>query len=195
MILLFCAEGLRVAENFLVSRIPAAALPQVFKKWLPKNPLMLSVALIFALVTLSGQIPASSATKAYLPESDGGRRDQKNLGLVIKKNIPPGKIMTRWARIAFYSERDWMNIPNTNYDGIMEAARKGGARFLIVDGGLWAIRPELGDELFQPFVPGTFQNGTYFNNNKDAFTKPGLRPFMIYINDPTSMGVAVYEII
>jgi 4-amino-4-deoxy-L-arabinose transferase-like glycosyltransferase len=27
MILLFCAEGLRVAENFLVSRIPAAALP------------------------------------------------------------------------------------------------------------------------------------------------------------------------
>jgi hypothetical protein len=196
VILLFCAEGLRVAENFFVSRIPSESVPRVFKQWLPKNPLMLSCALIFALVTLSGQIPASSATKkAYLPESDGGRRDQKNLGLIIKKNIPPGKIMTRWSRIAFYAEREWVNIPNTSYDGIMDAARKNGARFLIVDGGLWAMRPELGAELFQPFVPGVFKNGIYFNNNRNALARPGLRPFMIYINEPTSMGVAVYEII
>ncbi|GAM09067.1 hypothetical protein OR1_01341 [Geobacter sp. OR-1] len=195
VILLFCAEGLRTAENFIVSRLHPESLPTVVKQWLPQNPLTLSAALVYALITFAGQIPDSSATKEYLPESDGGRRDQKHLGLVLKQNLPPGKIMTRWARIAFYSEREWVNIPNTDYNGIMTAAQEAGAKFLIVDGGLWEIRPGLGEDLFEPFVPGAFANGTYFNNDKNSIVKPGLRPFMIYLNDPTSMGMVVYEII
>jgi len=194
VVLLFCAEGLRVVENFAFSRLPPRFLNPKITKWEQYNPITVVTAALFAIMTLYSQIPDSSAKKAYLPESDGGRRDQKNIGLVIKNNLPPGKIMTRWSRIAFYSEREWMNIPNAGYNEIITAAREGGAKYLIVDGGLWAIRPELGVELFEPFKPGAFKNGIFFNNNSNAIIKPGLKPFMVYINDPTSMGAAVYEI-
>ncbi|MBT0665306.1 glycosyltransferase family 39 protein [Geobacter pelophilus] len=193
VVLLFCAEGLRVTETFVVSRL-RCSWPPVVKQWLPYNPVMLAAALVFAVITVSPTILERSSATEYLPESDGGRRDQKNLGLVLKKNLPSGKIMTRWSRIAFYSEREWANIPNTDYDGILTAARRAGARFLIVDGGLYDIRPGLGEDLFQPFVPGALPNGIFFNNDKKNFVKPGLRPFMIYLNSPTSMGVIVYEI-
>jgi 4-amino-4-deoxy-L-arabinose transferase-like glycosyltransferase len=193
VILLFCAEGLRVTENFAVSRL-RFTLPPVIEQWLPYNPVTLAVALTFAAITVSPILLERSPATEYLPESDGGRRDQKHLGLVLKNNLPPGKIMTRWSRIAFYAEREWVNIPNADYKEIIYAARRAGARFLIVDGGLYDIRPGLGDELFEPFVPGAFANGIYFNKNSNNFVKPGLRPFLIYLNDPTSMGVVVYEI-
>lgn len=194
VILLYSAEGLRVTEARIAGFLSSTSLPSRIKGWLPYNPLMLATAFLFAFVTMYGQIPESSARADYTPESDGGRRDQKNLGLLIKDKLPPGKIMTRWSRIAFYADREWMNIPNTGYDGIIADAKANGVRFLICDGGLWAIRPQLGDELFAPFIPGANPNGIFFSAS-NFIVKPGLRAFMLYINNPGSMGVAVYEVI
>ena len=101
--------------------------------------------------------------------------------------------MTRWARIAFYAEREWVNIPaQTTYEEVIRLARKSGVRFFIADGTLYGMRPMLGKELFEPLYDESQPYGKFFQNNSDYRVK-GLRPFMLY-TDPKSMGVVVYEI-
>ncbi|HEY5975716.1 MAG TPA: glycosyltransferase family 39 protein [Geobacteraceae bacterium] len=140
------------------------------------------------------QLPARATDTPYNPEMDGGRRDQKNVGLILKQQLPPGKIMTRWARIAFYAEREWVNIPNTSHDEIMKAARASKVRFLIVDGELINYRPGLSPELFRLFGPEFPQKILSTNTVRTARVVPGLLPYFIY-RDPSSTGVAVYEIV
>lgn len=193
--LLYCAEGLRVIENRIVPMFVTFTGVRPTMRWLTYNPAMLAAATLYAVISFAGVIPDRAAEKPYQPEHDDGRRDQKHLGLVLKENLPPGKIMTRWARIAFYAEREWASIPNTDYDGIMDAARQDGVKFLIVTGGLLPLRPGLGYDLFEVFNPGVFENGIFFGTDRSSISKPGLRPYMVYINNPASVGMVVYELL
>jgi hypothetical protein len=100
--------------------------------------------------------------------------------------------MTRWARIAFYAEREWVTIPlGIDYNGIIKHARDNGVRFLIADGMLYDNRPALGKDLFEPFLDNSLK-GKFFNPNANARVK-GLRPFMVY-RDDRDVGVIVYEL-
>jgi len=101
--------------------------------------------------------------------------------------------MTRWARIAFYAERDWINIPSgVGFEEIIRTARENNIRYLIADGVLYSNRPGLGVEIFQPLMDETQPYGEYSLQGADIRIN-GLKPVFIY-TDPKSFGVVVYEI-
>jgi hypothetical protein len=102
--------------------------------------------------------------------------------------------MTRWARIAFYAEREWVSIPAaSSLEEVILTAKRSGVRFFIADGLLYSNRPALGREIFEPLRTTKLGKGRFFHSDPDARIK-GMRPFMLYINPP-SMGVVVYEIL
>jgi len=161
---------------------------------LGRFPVTVVVAAVYAVILFVRQIQKPVSDAEYDPESDNYRRAEKHLGLLLKDSLPPGKIMTRWARIAFYSEREWANIPSeTPCEEVIELARKSGVRFFIADGTLFSNRPMLGTELFEPLRDENLPFGKFFHDNPDARVK-GMRPYMLY-TDPKSMGVVVYEIL
>lgn len=189
---LFAAYGFTTLEAKLKEKI-SARLPPEKLQLLQRTPLLLTAAFVYAAVTFAPQIRKDISDAEYLPETDNFRRDEKHIGLLLKDSLPPGKIMTRWARIAFYAEREWVNIPaGTTYEEIIRLARSSGVRFFIADGTLYSNRPMLGMELFEPLYDPKQPYGRFFQTNDDYKVK-GLQPFMFY-TDPRSMGVMVYEI-
>lgn len=186
---LFAASGVSVVEGKLKDKL----LPPDKFKTVRRASLLLISAFIYGAIIFVPQIREVVSAAEYIPETDNYRRDEKNIGLILKKSLPPGKIMTRWARIAFYADREWVNIPAaTPYEQIIQLARKSGVRFLIADGTLYGMRPMLGMELFEPLMDKEQPPGKFLNSDPDRRIK-GLRPYMLY-TDPRSMGVVVYEI-
>jgi 4-amino-4-deoxy-L-arabinose transferase-like glycosyltransferase len=192
VLLLLAATGFDHLCTLLREKLHAAG-NHVPAAWLGRFPVTIIVAAVYAAVLFVPQIRKPVPDSEYLPEADNYRRAEKNLGLLLKDSLPPGKIMTRWARIAFYAEREWVNIPNaTPCEEVIKLARKSGVRFFIADGTLYGNRPELGMELFEPLTDENLPFGKFFHEDPDARVK-GMRPFMLY-TDPKSMGVVVYEI-
>jgi 4-amino-4-deoxy-L-arabinose transferase-like glycosyltransferase len=191
ILFLWVAEGMNQSEMFVRQHVQTK-YRMTFPYW-AKTPLTVTVSVIFALSLLIRMIPDTDPSAPYDRFSDGGRRDCKNIGQLLKKHLPQGKIMTRWSRIAFYSERDWVSIPNSSENEILKFAKDNGVRFLIVDGSLIHTRPQLGD-LHDPV--GEAGPDSYFELSLDNGhrARPGLRPFLLYRN-PSSMGVAVYEFV
>jgi len=189
---LFSSAGFAHLEATL-KRKAGEMLPTGGGQLLRRIPLLLMTTGIYAAVTFAPQIRKNISDAEYLPEMDNFRRAEKHLGLLLKDSLPPGKIMTRWARIAFYADREWMNIPAaTSYEKIIQLARDNDVRFLIADGALYTSRPMLGMKLFEPLMDGHLPPGRFFQTNEDYDVK-GIRPFLVYTN-PNSMGVVVYEI-
>jgi hypothetical protein len=189
---LFSAAGFAHFETMFKTKA-AGMLPASMGQLLQRSPLLLMAAGIYAAVTFAPQIRKNISDAEYLPEMDNFRRAEKHLGLLLKDSLPPGKIMTRWARIAFYADREWINIPAaTSYEKIIQLARDNDVRFFIVDGTLYNNRPMLGMKLFEPLMDGHLPPGRFFQTNEDYDVK-GIRPFLVYTN-PNSMGVVVYEI-
>jgi 4-amino-4-deoxy-L-arabinose transferase-like glycosyltransferase len=193
VLFLWAGEGGIWLERFAAGRIPALG-SELREKWIAHVPLTLVLAVLFAGSVVVRQIPADSSHLPYNPESDGGRRDHKNIGLLLKEHLPPGKIMTRWARIAYYADREWVTIPKTDLEAVIRTARESGVRFIVVDGGLSRQRPEL-EILFSPFE---IDDGTkrllLKTPENELFRDTGLRPYLFYL-DPQSFGVAIYEIV
>lgn len=189
---LFTAAGFAHLETTLKTKA-AGVLPARMGQLLQRIPLLLMAAGIYAAATFAPQIRQDISDAEYLPEMDNFRRDEKHIGLLLKDSLPPGKIMTRWARIAFYADREWVNIPaETPYEEIIALARKNGVRFFIADGTLYTNRPMLGKELFEPLMDENLPYGRFFQTDENQRVK-GLKPFLLYTN-PNSMGVVVYEI-
>jgi 4-amino-4-deoxy-L-arabinose transferase-like glycosyltransferase len=191
VLLIWAAAGIIALGDAVVKKLKPAD-----SRWPARVtiPVTLVAAALLSGTLLARQLPARATNIPYRPDMDGGRRDQKNIGLILKQQLPPGKIMTRWARIAFYAEREWVNIPNTSHDEIMKAARESKVRFLIVDGELNHYRQGLSPELFRLFGPEFPHNLSSTNTDRTARVAPGLLPYFIY-RDPSSTGVAVYEIV
>lgn len=192
VLFLFAAAGLAAVENRLKGYV-THCLQSSYAQILQKVPLLLFSAFLFAAMIFAPQLRKNVSDADYRPEMDNGRRAEKHLGVLLKNNLPPGKIMTRWARIAFYADREWTNVPAVvKYDEIIKTARVNGVRFLIADFMLYSMRPELGPELFAPFMDKELPPGLYFNRDPDLRVK-GLKPFLVF-NDPGGVGVIVYEI-
>ena len=189
---LFSAAGFAHFETMFKTKA-AGMLPARMGQLLQRSPLLLITAGIYAAVTFAPQIRKDISDAEYMPEMDNFRRAEKHIGLLLKDSLPPGRIMTRWARIAFYADREWVNIPSeTPYEEIIALARKNGVRFFIADGTLYTNRPMLGKELFEPLMDANLPHGRFFQTNEDYDVK-GIRLFMVYTS-PNSMGVVVYEI-
>jgi hypothetical protein len=168
-------------------------MPGVNAEYLQRVPLLLLAAAVYAAALFTPQIRPDISDAEYRPVMDDGRRAEKHLGILLKNNLPSGKIMTRWARIAFYAERDWVNVPaEVDYEEIIKTARENGVRYLVADAMLYGMRPKLGAELFAPFMDREVPQGLSFYDNTGGLVK-GLRPFLIY-NDPGGVGVIVYEL-
>jgi len=189
---LWAASGFLVVETWLKGKVAGLLSPaqnHVFERM----PLLVASALIYSVTVFVPQVREDISDGDYTLQMDNGRRGEKFIGLILKDSLPPGKIMTRWARIAFYAEREWVNIPlGLDYDGIIKLAYDNGVRFFIADCMVYENRPALGLELFEPFMDKTISPGRFFNSDPEARVK-GLRPYMVY-KDTRDVGVIVYEL-
>jgi len=132
------------------------------------------------------------APQPYKMEMDSGRYDQKKMGLLLKKYLPPGAlIMTRSVRIAFYSGHPWVDIPQADFATIIATAREKKVRYLVVDGQQILLRPQLGQLLapLQITGPGVFQ---IYPQGTEVL--PGLFGRLLY-TDSESQGLVVYEFV
>lgn len=189
---LWVAAGFDRIWMFFQEKLPPGGR-SVWQERLGHFPITVAAAAIYAAVIFVPQIREPVSADNYLPQSDNFRRDEKHIGKLLKETLPPGKIMTRWARIAFYAEREWVNIPAAMaFDEVIDLARKSGVRFFIADGTLYGMRPMLGKEIFAPLYDEELPFGIYFRTEQDYLIR-GLKVYMLYTN-PRSMGVVVYEI-
>lgn len=190
VLFLFAGHGACRLETFLFRR--SASPPQVAGvSQVAGLGLLLTLGLACFLVYQ--QVPANR-NKPYELADDDGRYDQKRLGLLLKRELPRGsKIMTRWGRISYYAELERLDLPQTELNGILDAARRGGARFLVVDGSMAVLRPQLGS-LLQPL----YYDGEVLalaKNGGPAFEPiAGVRLYLLY-KKSNSNGMAVYELL
>ncbi|MDA8429719.1 MAG: glycosyltransferase family 39 protein [Geobacteraceae bacterium] len=190
VLFLWCAEGGRSVERFVMQRVLVPA-GYCSEKLVRHTPGVLIASCIYAVVLLAPQIPEKRNDSTYTWLDDDCRFDHKRLGLMLKQYLPPGKVMTRWARLAYYSGHEMVAIPNTDIKGIERAAYAGGARFLVLYGGSNGADAQL-DYLLEPLtrIPVSYFSITPVT----TVTQPGLYPYLVYSN-PSSLGLIVYEII
>ena len=189
VMLLLVSSAICSAENQLFQKFPVVAQQSLFKA----IPLSVVLAVCYSILLFAPQIRKDFPDSEYWPEYDEGRRSEKHIGLFLRDNLPPGKIMTRWARIAYYAETDWDNIPAGVYlEEIVATARKQGVRFLIADGLTSVSRPDMGEEIFDPLFDDSVPDGVQFLSGTDLRIR-GLSPYLIY-KHPRSIGVVVYDL-
>ncbi len=189
---LWASSGLSTLERVAAEKL-AGSRGEGWGRIAGRLPLAVALATGYAVLLLSSQVREDVPDSAYHWEMDNGRREEKHIGLLLKDKLPPGKIMTRWARIAFYAEREWVNIPaGVDFDSVIMTARENGVRYLVADGVLYSNRPALGTEIFEPLMDGEIPAGTYAMTDPTLRTR-GLIPVLLYKN-PRSFGVVVYEI-
>lgn len=187
--LLWGALGLCFLEGKLAERLAGGT--EGWRIRAARLPLGGALVFLYALAVFSSQVRENVPDSAYTSSMDNCRLAEKFLGLALKENLPPGKIMTRWARIAFYADREWVNIPaGVDLAGVLNVARESGARFLVADCMLYGNRPALGPEIFDPLAERPY--GKYFMTDPDLRIM-GLKPVFLY-TDPRDFGVVVYEV-
>jgi hypothetical protein len=185
---LWCAEGAYLIEFKLINLLFNDKY-YYFNKVFTISTITLITACIYAFMLVSKQIPTGDLS-TYKPADDGGRRDLKQQGLILKQYLPPGKIMVRIARIAYYADRDWVSTPNTDLQGIRNEAIKAGARYIVLD-----LR-----EQFRPLINDMFSGITSKNNHiittwgVETPAKGGFRPALLYLS-PYRSALSVYEIV
>ncbi len=109
------------------------------------------LVLIFGAWNVVKSIPADHS-KPYEFSRDGGRFDDKRIGLRLKKLLPENAaIMTRSGRIGFYSGLRYSMPPQASYAEIIAYAKKNKIDYLIATPQLYAIRPPL-QFLFAPLL-------------------------------------------
>jgi hypothetical protein len=190
VLFLWAGYGLCTVESFLARGLPAVSALQRSPSLAPLSVLAVSALAVQLFIS---QVPADR-DKPYSYEDDGGRFDQRRIGELLKKQLPPGsRIMTRWGRITFYSElSNPITMPQGSLPEILDVARKNGVRYLIVDGMLQGARPQLGP-LFMPLQNSPERLLVALKSGDNISPVAGVRLCLLY-KDPSSVGVAVYEI-
>ena len=108
--------------------------------------------------------------------------------------LPKGsKIMTRWGRIFFYADMQNVGFPQDSARKTFEHAIEKKADFIVVDGVLIGMRPQLAI-LFKPFYSGEGSILKVFDEGDGYRPFPWLKLHLLY-KDPSSVGLAVYKIL
>jgi hypothetical protein len=193
ILFLWAASGLLLVEERLASylRLERFGLVSKVRRGVPASALVAGWITVSVLVA---QVRGIS-DEPYHYSQDGGRYDQKRIGLRLKKLLPPGsRVMTRWGRITFYSEMEMVMIPQAGYPELLDAIRTGKVKYVIVDGMLTNARPQFG-LLYRPLfeTPETIEYSEQQAGGEVYKPLPNLK--LIYLHkDPSSIGLAVYEV-
>jgi hypothetical protein len=187
---LLCSHGFAATEAAIIAGAGRVAPLGAFARI--RVPLVTTLLVAgYALSTASHMVP-SSPPPPYDPAMDGGRYDQKQLGLIVKRHLPPGSpIMTRSGRVGFYSGLPRVDMPQADLPTILATARAGKVRYLVIEGQLVDMRPQLGI-LLMPLVTGSDRIMAAYEEGKNEMM-PGIFLKLLY-KDPASQGVVVYEL-
>lgn len=80
---------------------------------------------------------------------------QKEMGIWISKNTPKeAVVMTRWGRIAFYTERKTVLFPYAEWNAIKRYMKKNGVTHLVLDEWFFEYRPQV-RHLLSPIFSGS----------------------------------------
>jgi hypothetical protein len=97
------------------------------------------------------QLPADRNVP-YSYTQDGGRFDDKQVGIKLRSIIPEGAvIMTRSGRVGFYSQRPYVLPPQAGFAEILDYARKNKVSYLVANLQLLNVRPQL-EPLYSPLI-------------------------------------------
>jgi len=185
-VFILCGHGMVSLEKCLLKMLAGRRSVDARICWL--------TAAVFSAYVLynAWQIIPRKSPPPYTLELDGGRYDEKLMGMMLKKYLPPGSlIMTRSGRIAFYSGHPWVDIPQSDLATIIRTAWENKVRYLVVDGRQIILRPQLG-VLLEP-LQGP-DSRSFVIDSRGQQVLPGLF-FRMLVTDYESQGVAVYEFI
>lgn len=193
VLFLWAASGFLLVEERLASSLRLDRF-EPFSRVRRNIPVSTLLAVGITLSLLVAQVQGIS-DEPYHYSQDGGRYDQKRIGLLLKKLLPPGsRVMTRWGRITFYSEMEMVMIPQAGYPELLDSIRTNKVKYVIVDGMLTNARPQFG-LLYRPLfeTPETVEYNVRQAGGEAFMPLPNLK--LIYLHkDPSSIGLAVYEV-
>lgn len=197
VLLLWVGQGLVSGTDYLA----ATAIGVRYRRILAAAPLPLLIAgtltanTMYTKLTSKVEVVTHSTPKKPLD----GRLVQKELGIMADRFLPPGKIMTRWARTGFYANREWAIIPAAGtIDDLLSTARREQVRFLIADPMALNNCPQLAllyepagvlVRMERPLEPQVKYVATY-----KVEPHPGFLLHMLY-RDHKMVTAAVYEIL
>lgn len=194
ILFLWAGQGLVTADRLLNQRIsPPLARAMA---WTP--PSVVIVVLVMAFQLFQQMPQPAKAQQDHDPRIDG-RIVQKELGYMVKRFLPPGKLMTRWVRTAFYADRDTAGIPERgSLQDVLTEARQNNVRFLLVEPMTVDNRPQLA-LLFEPaqallgMAPPAEAQVKYLAEH-NVQPHPGFLLYLLY-RDQKRVTAAVYEIL
>lgn len=146
---------------------------------IPPAWVSVAVALVLGGNFIYTEIPRPLPPYNY--EQDGGRFDDKQVGLRLKQILPKGSVlMTRSGRVAFYADMSMVIPPQAEPAKIMEYARKNRVTHLVANMQLMNMRPQL-EYLFTPltqpgapFLPPSGMEIVHIGE------EPGGLPYIVY---------------
>lgn len=148
VLFLFIGNSLCAIADLVLRAVPAGrvVVPAGCLRYLP-----VVLAFLHGTASVVQAVPADRGTPYHFSR-DGGRFDDKRIGLKLDKVLPASAVlMTRSGRIGFYSERPYLTPPQADYAGIVEYAKKNKADFLIATAQLLRVRPQL-EFLYDPIL-------------------------------------------
>ncbi|GAM11409.1 dolichyl-phosphate-mannose-protein mannosyltransferase [Geobacter sp. OR-1] len=189
--LIFAAQGLVALQQQLL-RIPALRAGSDLSGRISRFPVAAVTGGIIGVIMFMPHISFGKA-KPYHYDDDGARYDHKLIGKMLKKNLPKrSTVMARDARLTFYADMSRVDIPQADLEEILSVARKNHARYIVADGTLLGMRPQM-LPLLKPLLSSSLQ-GLFIVNGEGYRPVPGLRLVLLF-TDPASAGVAVYELL
>ncbi|HEY6871427.1 MAG TPA: glycosyltransferase family 39 protein [Geobacteraceae bacterium] len=191
ILFLWGGAGLLWLEGIVVRRAGIDKWPQAVKL-ISAVPLSAVIVIVYVFSLLVVQLPANP-NEPYNFNQDGGRFDQKRIGLMLKQVLPPNShILTRWGRISFYAEMEQVMMPQAGIAELLDTAAKNKVKYIVIDGMLAGMRPQY-EVLFAPLFSGP-EKVYYVEKGAGYRPLPDLRLYFLY-KDPSSLGVAVYEMV
>ena len=140
---------------------------------------------VVAVVAFSGcqllqQLPADRNVP-YSYTQDGGRFDDKQVGIKLRSLIPENAvIMTRSGRVGFYSQRQYVLPPQAEFAEILDYARMNKVSYLVANLQLLNVRPQL-MPLYSPLIEGR-RNDPLPSGVELVYIgqEPGGLPYLLY---------------
>lgn len=185
-VFILCGHGMVSLETVLLERLTGRRPVAGGICWL--SAAIVSVYLLYG----AWQVIPRKPPPPYTLQMDGGRYDEKLMGMMLKRYLPPGSlIMTRSGRIAFYSGLPRVDIPQADLETIIRTAREQKVRYLVVDGRQITLRPQLG-RLLEPLEGPDYRYFVTLPQGQEVL--PGLFCRLLF-RDYETQGVVVYEFV